>query len=65
MNRLCILCNGNYNFDSILIKESCNNLMIAFAGGSGKANNSNRFKYYPNCGQLLGEVEEIEEGEAE
>lgn len=43
MNKSCILCNGKYNFDSILIKECLNKTTIAFAGGSGKADNNNRF----------------------
>ena len=54
MNKSCILCNGKYNFDSILIKECLNEITIAFAGGSGKANNNNnRFRYCPACGEKL------------
>ena len=53
MNKSCILCNGKYNFDSILIKECLNETTIAFAGGSGKADNNNRFRYCPACGEKL------------
>ena len=53
MNKSCILCNGKYNFDSILIKECLNETTIAFAGGSGKADNNNHFRYCPACGEKL------------
>ena len=53
MNKHCKLCDGKYNFDSILIKECLNETTIAFAGGSGKADNNNRFRYCPACGEKL------------
>lgn len=53
MNKNCKLCDGRYNFDSILIRECLNEPTIAFAGGSGKANESNRFRFCPACGEKL------------
>ena len=53
MNKICRLCNGKYNFDSILIRECLNKPTIAFAGGSGKADESNRFRFCPACGEKL------------
>ena len=53
MNKNCRLCNGKYNFDSILIKNVLNEPTIAFVGGSGKADSNNRFRYCPACGEKL------------
>lgn len=53
MNKNCRLCNGKYNFDSILIRECLNKPTIAFACGSGKADESNRFRFCPACGEKL------------
>lgn len=36
-----------------IIKECLNKTTIAFAGGSGKADNNNRFRYCPACGEKL------------
>lgn len=53
MNKNCKLCDGRYDFDSILIRECLNETTIAFAGGSGKADESNRFRFCPACGEKL------------
>lgn len=53
MNKYCRLCNGKYNFDGIIIRECFGEPTIAFTGGSGKANKTNRFKFCPACGEEL------------
>ena len=53
MNKSCKLCDGKYNFDSILVRECLNKPTVAFAGGSSKANENNRFRFCPICGEKL------------
>lgn len=53
MNKNCVLCNGKYNFDSIIIKNCLNEATIAFTGGNGRATQNNCFKFCPACGERL------------
>lgn len=53
MNKLCKLCNGKYDFSSLKITKCLNEITIAFAGGSSKADENSRFKYCPACGEKL------------
>ena len=53
MNKNCKLCDGKYNFDSILIRECLNEPTIAFAGGSSKSDKDNCFRFCPVCGEKL------------
>ena len=53
MNRLCKLCDGEYDFSSLEITKCLNEISIGFAGGSRKADNDSRFKFCPACGEKL------------
>lgn len=53
MNTTCKLCNGTYDFRSILFRDCFGEMGIAFAGGSGKADADNRFRFCPACGKEL------------
>lgn len=53
MNKRCKLCDGHYNFDSLVIDEYGKEIRVAFTGGSGRANKDNCFRFCPACGERL------------
>ena len=53
MNKLCKLCDGKYDFSSLEIIMCLNEISIAFAGGSRKADENRLFRFCPACGEKL------------